>query len=187
MVKHDSSLQRTCFHCSRVQWWWALHHSSWHLALLMVILGLCALARPWKPISWSSRRTVFVQTLLTESVWNSVVSVATDDRLFFHTMRFSTQWSRSVSLCGRPLRGWTVVSPKRFHFTIIAFTVDRGSSSRAEIWWTDLLERWHPVTMPRWKSLSSSVWSILLPMFVYGDCMAVCLILYTCQQWVWLK
>ena len=29
--------------------------------------------------------------------------------------------------------------------------------------------------------------AILLPMFVYGDCMAVWLILYTCQQWVWLK
>jgi hypothetical protein len=29
--------------------------------------------------------------------------------------------------------------------------------------------------------------AILLPMFVYGDCMAVCSTLYTCQQWVWLK
>ena len=35
--------------------------------------------------------------------------------------------------------------------------VDRGRSSRAEIWQTDLLERWHSVTVPRWKSLSSSV------------------------------
>ena len=26
-----------------------------------------------------------------------------------------------------------------------------------------------------------------LPTFVYGDCMAVCSILYTCQQRVWLK
>ena len=43
------------------------------------------------------------------------------------------------------------------------------------------------LTVSRWKSLSSSVRPILLPMFVYGDCMAVCLILYTCQQWVWLK
>ena len=29
--------------------------------------------------------------------------------------------------------------------------------------------------------------AILLPVFVYGDCMAVCSILYTCQQLVWLK
>jgi hypothetical protein len=32
--------------------------------------------------------------------------------------------------------------------------------------------------------------AVLLPMFVYGDCMAVCTILfflYTCQQCVWLK
>jgi hypothetical protein len=29
--------------------------------------------------------------------------------------------------------------------------------------------------------------AILLPMFVYRDCMAVCLILYTGQQQVWLK
>ncbi|KAK6313824.1 hypothetical protein J4Q44_G00152830 [Coregonus suidteri] len=28
MVKRDSSLQRTRFHCSRVQWRRALHHSS---------------------------------------------------------------------------------------------------------------------------------------------------------------
>ena len=28
---------------------------------------------------------------------------------------------------------------------------------------------------------------ILLPIVVYGDCMAMCSILYTCQQCVWLK
>uniref|UniRef100_A0A4W5MM73 Family with sequence similarity 180 member A n=1 Tax=Hucho hucho TaxID=62062 RepID=A0A4W5MM73_9TELE len=40
MVKRDSSLQRTRFYCSRVQWRQALHHSSRRLALRMVILGL---------------------------------------------------------------------------------------------------------------------------------------------------
>ena len=49
-----------------------------------------------------------------------------------------------------------------FHFTITALTVGRGSSSKVEIWRTDLLERWHPMTVPRWKSLSSSVRAILL-------------------------
>jgi hypothetical protein len=29
--------------------------------------------------------------------------------------------------------------------------------------------------------------AILLSMFIYGDCTAVCLILYTCQRQVWLK
>ena len=51
MVKRDLSLQRTHFHCSRVQWRRALHQCSRRLALCMVILGLCAAARPWKPIS----------------------------------------------------------------------------------------------------------------------------------------
>ena len=131
MVKLDSSLQRKPFHCSRVQWRRALHHSGQHLAMHMVILGLCAAARPWKPISWSS--------------------------LFLSAVRFSTRRSRSVSLCVLPLCSWAVVAPRRFHVTITALTVDRGSSSRAEIWQTDLLERWHPMTVPRWKSLSSPV------------------------------
>ena len=53
MVKCDSSLQRTRFHRSRVQWRLAWHHSC--LALHMVILGFCAATLPWKPISWRSR------------------------------------------------------------------------------------------------------------------------------------
>ena len=127
---------------SRVQWRQALHHSSRPLALCMVILGLCAAARPWKPISWMSQQGSL-------AVWNSVVSVATEDRLFLHTLCASPLRSRSVSLCGLPLHGWAVVAPRCFHFTITALTVDRG---RAAIWWTELLERWHPMTMPRWKS-----------------------------------
>ena len=177
MVKHHWSLQKTRFHGTRVQWQWALHHSNWRLALRMVILGLCAAARPWKHISGSSHQTVLVLTLLPESVWNSVVNVATDDRLFFHTTHYSTQRSHSVNLCGS----------ETFPLHKTALTVDRGSSRRAEIWWTDFLERWHHMTVPHWKSLRSSISPILLPMFVYGDCMAVYLILYTCQQWVWLK
>ena len=52
---------------------------------------------------------------------------------------------------------WAIVVARSFHFTITALIVDRGSSSRAEIWRTDLLERWHRMMVPRWKSLSSSV------------------------------
>ena len=81
---------------------WALHHSSRCLALRMVTWGLCAATRPWKPISWSSRRTVLVLTLLPEAVRNSV-SVATKDRGFLRPMCFSTPPFCSVSLCGLPL------------------------------------------------------------------------------------
>jgi hypothetical protein len=50
-----------------------------------------------------------------------------------------------------------LASARHFNFSITALTVDLGSSSRADIWLTDLLDRWHPVTVPCWKSLSSSV------------------------------
>ncbi|XP_051540168.1 uncharacterized protein LOC127432786 isoform X2 [Myxocyprinus asiaticus] len=50
MEKHDSSLQRTHLHCSRVQWWRALHHCIRRFALHLVMYGLDAAARPWKPI-----------------------------------------------------------------------------------------------------------------------------------------
>ena len=134
MVKCDSSLQRTRFHCSRVQWWRASHHCWQRLALRMVILGLCAAGHPWKPISRNSWRTVLVLMLLPEAVWNSVVNVATEDR-----------WFLCASALGGPVLWVCVV----YHFP--------GSSSRAESWWTDLLEWWHPMTVPHWKSLSSSV------------------------------
>ena len=118
--------------------------------------------------------------LFCELVWlpTSVVPLA---YLAYH---FSTRQSCSVRLCGLPLHGRPVVTPRSFHFTITALTVDRGSSSRAEILQTDLLESWRPMTVLCWKSLSSSVKS---SMFVYGDCMAVCSISYTCKQRVWLK
>ena len=90
MVKRDSSLQRTLFHCSRVQCRQGLHHSSRLLALCVVILGLCVAAWPWKPILWISRQTVIVLTLLPEAVWNSVLSVATENiYIFFYMLRAS--------------------------------------------------------------------------------------------------
>jgi hypothetical protein len=81
-----------------------------------------------------------------------VVSVAAENSWFLGATRFSTL--RSVSLCGLPPRGWAVVAPRRFHFRITALTVDRDSFSKAEFWRTDLLERRHPMTVPRWKSFS---------------------------------
>ena len=54
MEKRDSSLQRTRLHCSRVQWWRALHHCIQRFALHLLMYSLDAAARPWKPIPWSS-------------------------------------------------------------------------------------------------------------------------------------
>jgi hypothetical protein len=56
------------------------------LALRMVNLGLCAAAQPWKPILWCSWQTVLVLTLLPVTVWNSVMSVATEDRWFLRAL-----------------------------------------------------------------------------------------------------
>ncbi|CAI9599306.1 unnamed protein product [Staurois parvus] len=52
--KHDSSLQRTLFHCSRVQWQCALHHCIRSFAFHLVMSCLDAAPRPWKLIPRSS-------------------------------------------------------------------------------------------------------------------------------------
>jgi hypothetical protein len=118
MVKRNSSLQRIffsfSFHCSRVQWQQALHHSSRHLALHMVSLGLCAAAWPWKPVSWSSRRTVHVLMLLPEAVWYSVVSDATEDRSFY-ALRASALGCPVLWACVVAYH-FTLVAPRCFHF-----------------------------------------------------------------------
>jgi hypothetical protein len=69
MVKRDLS-----------QWRRASHHSSRRFTLHMVVLSLCAAARPWKPISLSFGLIVIVLKLFPEAVWNSRVRVATEDR-----------------------------------------------------------------------------------------------------------
>ena len=118
MVKCDSLLKINIFHSSRVQWWQAFHHSNRHLALRMLILGLCAV-RQWKPILWSSRLTV-----LPEVIWNS-------RKYYFYTLR--------ASALGGPILPACVA----YHFAVeLLFLLDvtsyQCSSSRAEIWQTDL-------------------------------------------------
>ena len=80
----------------------------------------------------------------------------------------------------RPLRGWIAVIPNRFHFVIIPLRVDCGIFRSEEISLLDLLHRWHPITVPRWNSLSSWERPILSQMFVETVCMPRCLLLYTC-------
>jgi hypothetical protein len=124
------------------------------LALRMVILGLCAAPRPLKPISWCYQQR--------GSLVLGSVCCNRRQEVFYSTC-FSTLRSRSVCLCGLQLYGWALVPPRRFQITAL----DRGSSSRAEIWWSDLLERWHPMTLPRSKSLSSSV------RLIYYHCLSI--------------
>ncbi len=62
-IRLPNSLHRTGFHCSRVQ-------SFWHLVLYLIMQCLHAAARPWKLISWSSHRKVFLLILRPVEVWN---------------------------------------------------------------------------------------------------------------------
>jgi hypothetical protein len=73
---------------NRVQWRRALHHSSQLFALRILIFGLCAAARPWKPSSEAPKEQLLWWRCF-QAVWNSVVSV-------YHATRFSTLQSRSV-------------------------------------------------------------------------------------------
>ena len=129
MVERDSSLQRTCFHCSNGG---KLYTTPADRVCAGIAHGDIRLV-----FSCSAMGTQFMKL----STNSSCADVA--------CRCFST---RSVSLCGLSLRGWAVVAPRCFHFTITAPTVDWGSSSRAESWQTDLLERWDLMTVPRWKS-----------------------------------
>ena len=90
MVKRDSSLQTTHYHCSGVQCRQALHHSSQR----MVMLG-----------GRSAMETHFTK-LPTNSSCSDIASrgsVATEDRQLLCATRFSTRQSCSLSLCGIPL------------------------------------------------------------------------------------
>jgi hypothetical protein len=68
----------------------------------------CAAARPLKPISRSSLRTVIVLTLLPGQM----------------RCALQHQLSHSVSLCGLSLRGCAIVAPRHFQFTKTALTVE---------------------------------------------------------------
>jgi hypothetical protein len=130
-----------------VQWGQALHLSRRHLALCMVILGLCA---DENQLHEAPDEQFLCWRCFQKQFGSECCNPRTDH---FYSLRSSAfcelVWSTTC--------GWTVVIPRRFYFTITALTVDRGSCRRTEIWQTDLLERWHPMTLTRWKSLSSSV------------------------------
>ena len=89
MEKHDSSLQRTRLHCSRVQWRRALHHYIRRCALHVVMDGLDAAARPWKPIPWSSLHTVLGLIWRPHEVWRSVAIDSAESWRPLCTLRLS--------------------------------------------------------------------------------------------------
>ena len=160
-MKCGLPLQRTRFHWSRVQWRWAIVYTTptdtWYCAWLSyACVRLLGHGKPFHEAP--------VLALLPEAVWNSVVSVATRGQTSF--MRYSTRRSCSVSLCGLPLFSWAFVAPRHFHFTIPALTVDRGTN-----WLVGKVAFYDIATLKVTELFSKA---ILLPMFVYGDYMAVC-------------
>lgn len=119
-----------------------------------------ALCQHWSPgfhqTMESQQRKRHFMNLPTRSSCADVVSkdslLQLEDRQFVRAMRFSTLESRSVNLSDLSLHAWGVVAPRHFHITTAA-TVD--SFNRAEVWWTDLLGKWHPIMVLHWKSLRS--------------------------------
>jgi hypothetical protein len=102
----------------------------------------------------------------------SVLQTRTDDVL--HAARFNTGRSRSVNLCGLPLRGWAVVAPRHVYFTITALACWPGQLLQGRNfrnWLVGKVVYYNAATL-KVTELFSKV--MLLPMFVYGDCVAVC-------------
>ena len=174
MEKYDSSIQRTHLHCSRVQRRQASNHCIRCFALHLLMYGLDAAARPWKPIPWSSLRTVLELIWRPNEVWRSVVIDSAESWQPLRTTCLSIHWSCSVILCDLPCRDWVSVIPNHFHFVIIPLTVDCGIFRSKEISQLDLLHRWHPVTVPCWNSLSS--WEEFVCLFVenLSACLCAC-------------
>lgn len=126
----------------------------------------CALSRnPWKIMfRWNmnenrfQRSAVYVELLTGVQMHILFTKHKYGYWLLYNvTMLMLANWPRSVSLHGLLCHGWAVVDPRRFHFTIIAFGANQGRSSRGEISWIDLWQKWHPMTLPCVKSLRSSV------------------------------
>ena len=146
--------------------------------------GLHAAARPWKPIPWSSRHTVFVLTLMPVEARNPLAMDSAERWRLLHTMCLSSRWPRSVILRGLLLRGWVAVVPKYNITYSWPWNIQEGWN------FTNCLiakvESYHSTTIL--KRLDSSQREVtelfrtthfVSQMFANGDCMVRCLILYT--------
>ena len=126
---------------AKPRWWSVIHHFRELISTASVqwpwALYLCVTARPWKPIHEAPDEQFLCwrcfQRQFGTQLW--VLQQRTDD---FYTLGASALRSRAVSLCSLTLCGWAVVAPRRFHFTITALIVNWGSTSRANIWGTDV-------------------------------------------------
>ena len=134
---------------------------------------LDAAAQPWKSIPWSSLHAVLELNWGPHEVWNSVATDSAESWRPLRTMCLSIRWPCSIILRGLPLCGWVAVIPIHLHFVIIPLTVDCGIFRSEEISRLDLLHRWHPITVPRWNSLSSWEQPILSQMFVETEILSM--------------
>lgn len=140
--KRDSSLHRTDFHCSRLQCQHALRHSIWRLALYRVMWGFHVAAQPCKLFQLISCCTVFVQILTSGSLEIFSYEInSTSVTSMHHAPQHASLWLYVV------FRFMAAAVPKRFNFSIIPLTVVHGIASRKDILWTNILQRWHAITI----------------------------------------
>jgi hypothetical protein len=103
------------------------------------MFGLWAAARPWNLIPLNYRRTVLVLAQQFVALPNSWVIVPLHVLRVSRTTFFSTQQSLSVIKRGLPSRGFIVVVPSHFHFTVTSPSANLGNLRRVAVSLTDFL------------------------------------------------
>jgi hypothetical protein len=101
-----------------------------------------------EPIPLNSRRTVMGLAEQFIALWNSWVIVSLDVWRVSRTTFFNIRRSLSVIKRSLPGRGFIVVVPSRFHFTITSLTIDLGNVRMGAVSLTDSLLMWQPKTSP---------------------------------------
>jgi hypothetical protein len=104
--------------------------------------------------------TVFIRAIHWYLSW--AISIQSTPSFYHTTIFFSARLSLSVIKRGLPGRGFVVVVPSHFHFTITSPAIDLSNLRRVAVFLTDFLVTWQPITSPRSKSLSSPDLPMLL-------------------------
>lgn len=120
--------------------------------------GLDAAARSLKPISWSSPHTHLELSWRPHEVWKFVATDSAESCRPLNTKPICIFWPCSVLL-----GDW------------VAVVTESEETSQL-----DLLQRCHPITVPRWNLLSSWEGPILSKMFVEAVFIPRWLSLFTC-------
>ena len=126
--------------------------------------------------NWSQRCSMELRSGLSADQWSSSTPILTNH--FCMDLALCTGalscWNKDFSSLELSGLAWTMKNSPRplflFHQTLKWLVGKVASYNGATLKLTELFNN-----------------AILRPMFVCGDCMAVCSILYTCQQRVWLK